>query len=79
MEGWQEVLLEVKEIRKDVAEIKVMDAVQNEQLATHMKRSDMLEKRVEQVDSRIKNLWKNAIMWLASVAGLALTLKELLW
>ena len=41
-------------LQEDVNEIKVLDAEQNAQLAQHMKRSDLLEIRVEQVQSEIK-------------------------
>lgn len=76
------------EVKKDISAIKVLDAVQNEQLMVHMKRSDLLEKRVEQVDSRIQPIEAHVhqvsgmiklVAGIAAVAGLLLTLKELLW
>jgi hypothetical protein len=48
------LIAKVDKIADDVAEIAKQDAVQNEQLAQHMKRSDLLEIRVEQVQSEIR-------------------------
>ena len=45
-------------ISADIQEIKVQDAIQNEHLAVHIARTDALEKRVEQVDSRIDPIEK---------------------
>lgn len=73
------ILSKLDDIAKDVSDIKVMDAIQNEQLKEHMRRSDLLETRVEQVDKHVKSLWKNALVTIAAIAGLALTIKELLW
>lgn len=76
-EHFLKIFEKLDEIGKDVSEIKVMDAVQNEQLATHMKRSDLLEKRIEQVDEHVKGIWKDALKWIASIAGLAAVIKGL--
>jgi hypothetical protein len=45
-------------ITADISDIKIMDAVQNLQLGEHMRRSDLLEKRVEQVNARIDPIAK---------------------
>ena len=49
-------------IQADVHEIKVLDAVQNEQLKAHMKRSDLLEDRVEQVNNELKPVLDHVIV-----------------
>jgi uncharacterized protein (UPF0335 family) len=49
-------------IQADISEIKVLDAVQNEQLRDHMRRSDLLEKRVEQVNDELKPVLEHVTM-----------------
>lgn len=84
----EKVLEKLDKIAEDIAEIKVMDAIQNEQLREHMRRSDLLEKRVEQVDAKVEPIEAHVhqvsgmiklVAGIAAVAGLLLTLKELLW
>lgn len=51
----KEILLEVrsdiKEIKEDVAKIKQLDAVQNEQLRQHMARTEANEKRLDKLEN----------------------------
>jgi tetrahydromethanopterin S-methyltransferase subunit G len=49
-------------IVSDIGDIKVTNAVQTEQLKEHMKRSDMLEQRVEQVDSELRPIKEHIIV-----------------
>jgi len=39
---------DIRDIKKDVNDIKVLDAVQNEQLAYHIKRTDLLQQEVKE-------------------------------
>lgn len=55
----------------DIADIKVLDAVQNTQLAEHMRRSDALERKVD-------NFWQKALTVVSLASGLALLAKTLL-
>jgi len=58
-------------IVNDIADIKVTNAIQTEQLKEHIRRSDLLEIRVEQVDKRfdpIEEFVKNT-MFLGKVAA----------
>jgi hypothetical protein len=48
-------------IQADISEIKILDAVQNEQLKAHMRRSDLLEERVEQVNNELKPVLEHII------------------
>ncbi len=41
---------DVKEIKKEMQEVKVTNAVQNEQLREHMRRTENLEKRINKMD-----------------------------
>ena len=69
------LISKVDKISDDVAEIAKQDAVQNQQLAEHMRRSDLLEQRVEQVSlelSPIKShvdMVKGALKLLAGVGA----------
>ncbi len=68
-------------------QIQVLQAVHTEQLKEHMRRSDLLERRIEQVDQELKPVEQhvavvNGIMKLVGILGtlaaIALALKELL-
>lgn len=81
------IITKIDKITEDVNEIKVLDAEQNAQLAQHMKRSDLLEVRVEQVNDSLKPLQSHVDMVrgglkLIAIAGtlaaLFISLKELL-
>lgn len=47
----EEIHADVKEIKKDVAEIRIMDAVQNTQLAEHIRRTELAEARISKMES----------------------------
>lgn len=51
-------------VKTDIAEIKALDAVQNTQLAEHMRRSDALERKVD-------NIWAKALTIVSLLSGLA--------
>lgn len=66
--------------------IGILQAVHTEQLKEHMRRSDLLERRIEQVDQELKPVERhvavvNGIMKLVGIIGtlaaIALALKEL--
>ena len=42
---------DIKDIKKDLQEVKTTNAVQNEQLAEHMRRTRNVEKRVEKIEN----------------------------
>lgn len=44
----------LREILKDLGEIKNLQGIQAQQLAEHMRRTDALESRVEQVDKDLR-------------------------
>lgn len=52
----EEILKQLNSIAKDISQIKVIVAVQSEQLKEHMRRTNLLEVRIEQVskDSKIQ-------------------------
>ena len=55
----------------EIGEIRVLDAVQNQQLKEHIRRSDLLEQRVEQVDKQLKPIQDHVtvIRGLFKIAG----------
>jgi hypothetical protein len=58
-------------VLEDVAHIKVLDAVQNAQLAEHMRRSDALERKVD-------SIWQKALTIVSLLGGLTVLGKALL-
>ncbi len=56
-------------IQSDITDMKITLAVQAQQLGEHMKRSDLLEQRVEQVDSDVQPI-KEHIIFLKGLAKL---------
>lgn len=84
----ERILNKLDEIARDVADIKAMDAVQNEQLKEHIRRSDLLEARVDQEASKIDKIQEHVLRvdgvfkflgLLAGAAALAAAIKEILW
>lgn len=66
--------------------ISILQAVHTEQLKEHMRRSDLLERRIEQVDQELKPVERhvavvNGLMKLVGIVGtlaaIALAIKEL--
>jgi len=45
--------LKLDVLKADVHSIKVLDAVQNEQLASHIKRTELLEKRFDSLPQKL--------------------------
>lgn len=77
---------DVKEIKKDISEIKIIAAKQQVGLDLHIKRSDMLEELVNHLDeqkiqplqdsvSQIKGIYK-FVMFLSLLATIALVFVE---
>ena len=62
MQDFQALHDKLDKIQADISEIKVLDAVQNEQLKAHMRRSDLLEERVEQVNEELKPVLEHVTM-----------------
>lgn len=58
--GMKDISIDVKDVKSDISEIKITDAIQNEQLTLHMKRSDANEKSIvllkEYIDGAIEEL-----------------------
>ena len=46
----KEIREDVKEIRKDLTEVHTTNAIQNEQLKQHMRRTEIAEKRLDRLD-----------------------------
>lgn len=51
-----EIRSDVKEIRREISDIKVLDAVQNTQLAEHMRRTETNEHRIKELEDSSRNL-----------------------
>ena len=65
---------DIKEIKKDIREVKITNAVQNEQLAEHMRRTKNVEGRVEKLEN-----YKWVITLITTVgAGVALVLGKVM-
>lgn len=62
MEKTPEVHEKLDKIQSDISEIKVTLAVNTEQLKEHMRRSDLLEARVEQVNDELKPVQEHVAM-----------------
>lgn len=62
MQDFESIHLKLDKIQEDISEIKVLDAIQNEQLKAHMRRSDLLEERVEQVNNELKPVLEHVTM-----------------
>lgn len=67
--------------------IQTLQAIHTEQLKEHMRRSDLLEKRIEQVDLELKPVEKHVVMVhgvfkfigiLGTIMAIILAIKELL-
>lgn len=67
--------------------IQTLQAVHGEQLKEHMRRSDLLEKRIEQVDKELKPVEKHVAMMqgalkfiglLGTIAALLLAIKRII-
>lgn len=68
--------------------IQTLQAVHTEQLKEHMRRSDLLERRIEQVDLELKPVEKHVAMvngafkllgFIGTIAAAILAIKEILW
>lgn len=62
----------IDRVQTDISEIKALDAVQNTQLAEHMRRSDTLERKVD-------NIWAKALTIVSLAGGLLLLVKAALF
>ena len=62
----------LQNIKEELGEIKKLDAVQNEQLASHMRRTELLEKYIHSTPQRIL-LWVSILGGLATLAKLILS------
>lgn len=84
----ERILNKLDQIASDIAEIKAMDAVQNEQLKEHIRRSDLLESRVEQEAAKVDKIQEHVLRvdgvfkflgLLAGAIAVAAAIKEILW
>jgi len=64
----------VDEIQKDIGEIKVILAEQHVSLKHHIKRTDLLEKKLEPIDTHIKMV--NGALKLVGFIGICATIAE---
>ena len=81
------IITKIDKITEDINDIKVLDAEQNAQLAQHIKRSDLLETRVEQVHAEIKPIQTHVdmvkgglklIAIIGTIVGILVAIKELI-
>lgn len=70
----------IDKIQEDVGEMKTHMAVYNEQLKIHIKRSDLLEKRMQPVEDHVAAVnWSlRSVVWLSAVATIATLVIEAL-
>lgn len=61
-----------------IAKIEVVQGVQTQQLKEHMRRSDLLEKRIDQVDREARLALVKFAGFIATLVGIAVALKGLL-
>lgn len=82
----EEISKKLDKMDERLDNIQTLQAVHTEQLKEHMRRSDLLEKRIEQVDQELKPVEKHVAMVngalklvgiIGTLAAIALALKEL--
>ena len=82
------IIDKLDKISEDVAEIKVMDAIQNEQLKEHMRRTDILEQQIDKIDGRVKPIETHVhhlagilklVTWASILVSILLSIKEVFW
>lgn len=82
-----EILKKLDKMDSTLDSIQILQAVHTEQLTEHMRRSDLLERRIEQVDEELKPVEKHVTMVngvvkfigiVGTISAIILAIKELL-